>query len=55
MEDTAKAKDALKQMAEYQDVLKKMMDNMKPLDRLRTAIRSGDLKEVKEAGKGVDM
>jgi ankyrin repeat protein len=55
MEDTAKAKDALKQMAEYQDMLKKMMENMKPLDRIRTAIRSGDMKEVKEAAKGVDL
>lgn len=55
MEDTAKAQDAIKQMAEYQDVLKKMMENMKPMDRLRQAIRSGDLKEVKEAGSGVDF
>ena len=55
MEDTAKVEDALKQMGDYQEVLKKMMENMKPMDKLRQAVRTGDLKEVKEAAQGVDL
>lgn len=55
MEDTAKAKQAMEQLEEYQKIMKEMMKNLQPMDKLRQAVRSGDLKEVKEAAQGVDL
>jgi hypothetical protein len=36
-------------------MLKNMMENMKPMDKMRIALKQGKLDEVKKAAQGMDM